>query len=173
MSTDIPRFSWERKIGQTVNTFGIGRAMFRRVTARRVCLEARSPTLFSRGSKRRVIWPESLAHHLLTRIWPLFFEVAPVFRKRARNAGSSRPAARRAVPRSTFATRTTSTTAECACLSKGFSLKRQHASRNLKTSLVGSSFAGGRCNYLRSNRVYSSAYGCCHACAVLWSVDPD
>src|SRR5262249_9801568 len=102
-STDIPRFSWERKIGLTVNTFDIGRAMFRRVTARRVCREARSRMHFSRDSKPRVIWHESLAHHLLTRIWPPFFEVAPVFRKLARSGDCSRLLLNASAPRGTYA----------------------------------------------------------------------
>ena len=39
-----------------------------------------------RVSKRRPIWRESLARLLLTRIWPLFSEVAPVFRRLVRSA---------------------------------------------------------------------------------------
>jgi len=34
---------------------------------------------------------------------------------------------------------------------------------------VDSSFTGCRCNYLRSNRVHSSGYGCRDTCAALWS----
>ena len=45
---------------------------------------------FSRVSKRRRIWRESLARLLLTRIWPLFSEVAPVFQRLVRSAGYSR-----------------------------------------------------------------------------------
>ena len=129
--------------------------MFPRATARRVCREAKSRTQFFRVSKRRPIWRESLARLLLTRIWPLFSEVARVFRRLVRSAGYSglplNASARRVVARAAV------TAAECACLSKGLSLKRPHASRNLKTSLVGSSFTGCRCNYLRSNRIYPSA----------------
>src|SRR5215472_15920741 len=86
---DIPRFSWERRIGLTVSTFVTGPAIFPRVTAKRVCLGARSPTHFFPVSKRRAIWCERVAHHLLIRIWPLFFEVAPAFRKLERSTDSS------------------------------------------------------------------------------------
>src|SRR5215471_4765298 len=89
MSTDIPRFFWERRIGRTVSTFVTGRAIFLRVMARKVCREAKSRMHFSRVSKPRRIWRESLARLWLTRIWPPFSEVAPVFRKLARSVGYS------------------------------------------------------------------------------------
>src|SRR5690349_14953127 len=87
---DTPRFSWERRIVRTVSTFVIGRAIFPRVTGRKVCREAKSRTRFSRVSKHRLIWRESPARLLLTHIWPLFSEVAPAFQRLARSAGCSR-----------------------------------------------------------------------------------
>ena len=93
-STDIPRFFWEWRIGRTVSTFVIGRAMFPPVTARKVCREAKSPTQFFRVSNRRPIWRESTTRLLSIRIWPLSSEVAPVFRRLARSVGCDR--ARRA-----------------------------------------------------------------------------
>src|SRR5262249_38790590 len=74
----------------TDSTFVIGPAIFPRVTARRVCREAKSRSQFSHVSKRRPIWRESLARLLLTRIWPLFSEVAPAFQRLARSADSRR-----------------------------------------------------------------------------------
>src|SRR5438874_9968687 len=69
----------------------IGRAMFPPVTAKKVCREAKSRTRFFRVSKHRLIWRESLARLSLTRIWPLFSEVAPAFQRLARNAGCRPP----------------------------------------------------------------------------------
>src|SRR5262245_51502828 len=169
---DIPRFFWERRIARTASTFVIGPAIFPRVTATRVCREAKLRTHSSRVSKRRAIWSESLARRGLTPIWPLFSEVVPVFRRLARSADYSRlllnvsfgPAA---------PTRGQGAVAEYACLSKRLSLKRLHASRNLQKALVGSSFTGCRCNYLRNNRVHSSGYGCSDTCPVLWSLGLD
>src|SRR4029077_5685689 len=173
MNTGIPRFFWERRIAQTVSTFVTGRAMFLRVTARRACREAKSRTQFFRVSKRRPIWRELLAHLLLTRIWPLFSEVAPVFRRLVQSAGYSCLLLNASSGAAVIVGANRDRPAECACLSKGLSLKRPHASRNLKASLVGSSFTGCRCNYLRSNRVHSSGYGCRDTCAVLWSLGVD
>src|SRR6516225_7240879 len=120
-------------------------------------------------SRRRPIWRESLMRRLLTRIWPLFSEVAPVFRRLAQSAGCS------GVPLKYIVQRNNSggAAAECACLWNVLLLKRGHASRNLQTALVGSSFTGCRCNYLRNNRVHSSGYGCRDACPVLWSLGLD
>src|SRR5262249_46525147 len=154
----IPRFSWERRIGRTDSMFGIGRAMFRQVTARKVCRAARSRTYFSHVSKRQAIWSESQARRWLTRIWLLFSEVAPAFRKLARSADFSRLLLN-ASSGATAKEIQKGMVVECACFLNGLSLKPLHASSNFKTPLVGSSFAGCRCNHLRNNRVHSSGDG--------------
>ena len=157
----------------------IGRATFLRVSARRAFLGARSPTQFFHVSKHRPIWRESMARLLLMLTWHLLSEAAPAFLRLARNAGFD-------ISRNDGFLAVESRTAAKPCfldskcnlqIRLAFrnrrSLKRDHASPNLKTQLVGSSSAGCRCNYLRCNRLYASGYGCCNARAVFWSVGID
>ena len=113
---------WEWRTARTVSMFGIGPAMFPRATAKRVCLEVKLPTHFSRVSRRRPIWRESLMRHLLTRIWPLFSEVAPVFRRLAQSAGCSGVPLKHIVQRNNSG----GAAAECACLWNVLLLKRGH-----------------------------------------------
>src|SRR5262245_59999862 len=86
---DTPRFFWGWRIVRTASTFATGRATFRRAMARKVFLESKSRTHYSRVSRRLVILSELLLRHWSIRIWPLFFEVAPAFRKLVRNADSN------------------------------------------------------------------------------------